>query len=64
MTETILNRFLLFLFFEASSPLNNFLRTVYEIDKSVYDAQAIRSFYNQSSARLKKIEEIIKLAAK
>lgn len=35
-----------------------------EIEKSVYDAQAIRSHYSHSPARLKKIEAIIKSAAK
>ena len=40
------------------------MRTVDEIEKSVYDAQAIRSCYSHSPARLKKIERIIKLAAK
>lgn len=35
-----------------------------EIEKSVYDAQAIRSFYTHSSARLEKIKQIIKVAAK
>ena len=40
------------------------MRTVDEIEKSVYDAQALRSYYSHSPARLKKIEGIIKLAAK
>lgn len=35
-----------------------------EIEKSVYEAQAVRTYYTQSSARLKKIEGIIKVAAK
>lgn len=48
----------------ASSPSNSYLRTVDEIEKSVYEAQATRVYYTQSSARLKKIEEIIKVAAK
>lgn len=47
-----------------TTPSNSFLRTVDEIEKSVYSSQALRSFYVQSPARLKKIEGIIKLAAK
>ena len=50
-------------FFIASSPSNSYLRIVDEIEKSVYDAQATRTYYRQSSARLKKIEGIIKVAA-
>lgn len=34
------------------------------MEKSVYEAQAMRSFYSQSTVRLKKIENIIKVAAK
>lgn len=34
-----------------------------EIEKSVFDAQGISMYYTQSSARLKKIEGIIKIAA-
>ena len=43
-------------------PSNTFLRTVDEIEKSVYDAQAMRNYYSQSSLRLKKIKDYIKLA--
>lgn len=35
-----------------------------EIEKSVYDAQAMRRYYSQSSLRLKKIKRYIKLASK
>ncbi len=34
-----------------------------EIEKSVYDAQAMKLYYSQSSLRLEKIKEYIKLAA-
>lgn len=36
---------------------------VVDFEKSVYESQAVGSFYTQSPARLKKIENIIKLAA-
>ena len=49
---------------KRDSPSNSFLKAVDEIEKSVYESQALRSFYRQSPARLKKIERIIKLAAK
>lgn len=49
---------------KASVFSNNIMRTVDEIEKTVYDAQAIRSFYTHSPARLEKIKQIIKLAAK
>lgn len=48
----------------ASTPTNSYLRTVFEVEKSVYEAQAMHSFYSQSTVRLKKIENIIKVAAK
>ena len=48
---------------ESASPSNSFLKTVDEVEKSVYESQALESFYVQSPARLKKIEKIIKLAA-
>ena len=35
-----------------------------EIEKSLYDAQAMRTYYSQSSLRLKKIKDYIKLASK
>ena len=49
---------------KRASPSNSFLKTVDEVEKSVYESQALRSFYVQSPAKLKKIEKIIKLAAK
>ena len=48
---------------ESASPSNSFLKTVDEVERSVYESQALESFYVQSPARLKKIEKIIKLAA-
>ena len=48
---------------ESASPSNSFLKTVDEVEKSVYESQALESYYEQSPARLKKIEKIIKLAA-
>ena len=44
---------------ESASPSNSFLKTVDEVEKSVYESQALESFYVQSPARLKKIEKII-----
>ena len=51
---------------KRASPSNSFLKTVDEVEKSVYESQALRSFYGHSPARLKikQIERIIKLAAK
>ena len=49
---------------KPSTPSNNFLRTLDEIEKSVYDAQAMKRYYSQSSLRLEKIKDYIKLAAK
>lgn len=49
---------------KPSTPSNTFLRTLDKIEKSVYDAQAMRRYYSQSSLRLKKINDYIKLAAK
>ena len=48
---------------ESASPSNSFLKTVDEVEKSVYESQALQSFYVQSPVRLKKIEKIIKLAS-
>lgn len=49
---------------KPSTPSNNFLRTLDEIEKSVYDAQAKKRYYRPSSDRLEKIKDYIKLAAK
>lgn len=49
---------------KPSTPSNNFLRTLDDIEKSVYDAQAMKRYYSPSSLRLEKIKEYIKLAAK
>lgn len=58
-----------FLFLGASSskpsrPSNSFLTTVDQIEKSVYDAQAMKWYYTQSTTRAKKIKDYIKLASK
>ena len=47
-----------------STPSNNFLRTLDEIEKYVYDAQAKKRYYGSTSLRLEKIKDYIKLAAK
>ena len=49
---------------KPSTPSNTFLRTLDKIEKSVYDAQAMKRYYSQSSLRLKRINDNIKLAAK
>lgn len=47
-----------------ATPSNTFLKTVDEIEKSLYDAQAMRLYYNQTSGRLKKINDYISMASK
>lgn len=49
---------------KRSGPSNTFLKTVDEIEKFVYDAQAKRLYYSQSTRRLDKIKDYIKLASK
>ena len=49
---------------KPSTPSNNFLRTLDEIEKSVYDAQAKKQYYSLSPRRLENIKYYIKLAAK
>ncbi|PFX31691.1 Hemicentin-2 [Stylophora pistillata] len=45
-------------------PSNSFLRIVDQIEKSVYDVQAMKIYYDHSPARLRKITDYIKLANK
>ena len=40
------------------------MTTVDQIEKSVYDAQAMKWYYTQSTTRAKKIKDYIKLASK